>query len=52
LLTGCITQVQGVNQAQRLFALLDAFYRVPAGAHWRPAPFIPCLSFAPSAWTL
>jgi streptogramin lyase len=40
------------NQAQGLFALLDAFYPVPAGKHWRPVPFIPYLSFAPSAWTL
>ena len=40
------------NQAQKLFALFDAFYPVPAGEHWRPAPFIPYLSFAPSAWTL
>jgi len=40
------------NQAQGLFALLDAFYPVPAGGRWRPVPFIPYLSFAPSAWTL
>jgi len=40
------------NQAQKLFALLDAFYPVPAGGRWRPVPFIPYLSFAPSAWTL
>src|SRR5208283_3908083 len=40
------------NQAQNLFALLDAFYPVPAGKRWRPVPFIPYLSFAPSAWTL
>jgi hypothetical protein len=40
------------NQAQGLFALLDAFYAVPAGKAWRPVPFIPYLSFAPSAWTL
>ena len=40
------------NQAQQLFALLDAFYPVPAGKHWRPVPFIPYLSFAPGAWTL
>ena len=39
-------------QAQKLFALLDTFYPVPAGELWRPAPFIPYLSFAPSAWTL
>jgi streptogramin lyase len=40
------------HQAQKLFALLDAFYPVPAGKLWRPVPFIPYLSFAPSAWTL
>ena len=40
------------NQAQKLFALLDASYPVPAGEHWRAVPFIPYLSFAPSAWTL
>lgn len=40
------------NQAEQLFALLDAFYPVPAGKHWRPVPFIPYLSFAPGAWTL
>jgi DNA-binding beta-propeller fold protein YncE len=40
------------HQAQSLFALLDAFYPVPAGENWRPALFIPYLSFAPSAWTL
>jgi streptogramin lyase len=40
------------HQAQQLFALLDAFYPVPAGKRWRPVPFIPYLSFAPGAWTL
>jgi DNA-binding beta-propeller fold protein YncE len=40
------------HQAQSLFALLNAFYPVPAGKNWRPVPFIPYLSFAPSAWTL
>jgi DNA-binding beta-propeller fold protein YncE len=40
------------HQAQSLFALLDAFYPVPAGKLWRPVPFIPYLSFAPTAWTL
>lgn len=40
------------HQAQQLFALLDAFYPVPAGKRWRPVSFIPYLSFAPSAWTL
>jgi len=40
------------HQAQGLFALLDAFYPVPAGKRLRPAPFIPYLGFAPTAWTL
>ena len=40
------------HHAQELFALLDEFYPVPAGELWRPVPFIPYLSFAPSAWTL
>src|SRR6266516_363797 len=40
------------HQAQQLFALLDAFYPVPAGKRLRAAPFIPYLSFAPGAWTL
>ena len=40
------------HQAQQVFALLDAFYPVPTGTHWRPVPFIPYLRFAPSAWTL
>jgi hypothetical protein len=32
------------NRAQELFALLDAFYPVPAGEHWRVVRFIPYLS--------
>ena len=40
------------HQAEKLFALLDAFYPVAAGGRWRAAPFIPYLSFSPSAWTL
>jgi len=40
------------HQAQSLFALLDVFYPIPAGKRLRPAPFIPYLGFAPSAWTL
>jgi streptogramin lyase len=40
------------HQAEKLFALLDEFYPVPAGKLWREVPFIPYLSFAPSAWTL
>ena len=37
---------------ERAFALLDSFYPVPKGKHMRAAPFMPYLSFAPSAWVL
>ncbi len=55
--TDTLTAAQNIarnpsNQAQQLFALLDAFYPIPAGEHWRAVPFIPYLSFAPSAWVL
>jgi streptogramin lyase len=40
------------HRAQKLFALLDEFYPVPAGGRWRNVPYIPYLNFAPSAWTL
>jgi hypothetical protein len=40
------------NQAQQLFALFDAFYPIPPKGNWRAVPFIPYVSFAPSAWTL
>jgi DNA-binding beta-propeller fold protein YncE len=40
------------HQAQKLFALLDDFYPVPAGKRWREVPRIPYLNFAPGAWTL
>jgi streptogramin lyase len=55
--TDTLTAVQNIarnpsHQAQQLFALLDAFYPVPTGKRLRPAPFIPYLGFAPSAWTL
>jgi hypothetical protein len=55
--TDTLTAAQNIacnpsNQAQKLFALLDDFYPVPAGKVWRPVPFIPYLNFAPSAWTL
>jgi len=39
-------------QPQRLFQLLDAFYTVPKGKTMRAVPFMPYLSFAPSAWVL
>jgi DNA-binding beta-propeller fold protein YncE len=40
------------HQAQDLFTLLNEFYPVPDGKLWREVPFVPYLSFAPSAWTL
>jgi hypothetical protein len=36
----------------RLFALLDSFYPVPQGKTLRRTPFMPYLSYAPSAWVL
>jgi len=55
--TDTLTAAQNIarnpsHQARGLFALLDAFYPVPLGKRLRAAPFIPYLSFAPSAWTL
>jgi streptogramin lyase len=55
--TDTLTAAQNIarnpsNQAQKLFELLDVFYPVVAGELWRAVPFIPYLSFAPSAWTL
>lgn len=37
---------------ERLFALLDAFYPVPQGKTLRSTPFLPYLSYAPSAWVM
>src|SRR5215467_8056792 len=37
---------------ERLFALLDEFYPVPAGKNLRPVPFMPYLNNAPSAGVL
>ena len=39
-------------QPERLFAVLDAVYSVPAGKTMRAVPFMPYLSFPPSAWVL
>jgi hypothetical protein len=38
------------HQADKLFALLDAFYPVPQGKKMRVTPYMPYLNFAPSAW--
>ena len=37
-------------QANRVFGLLNYFYPVPKGKTLRPTPFMPYLTFAPSAW--
>ena len=55
--TDTLTAAQNIarnpsHQAQKIFALLDEFHPVPAGKLWRDVPFVPYLSFAPSAWTL
>jgi len=52
-----LTALEGVARdagykPERLFALLDAFYPVPKGKNLRPTPFMPYLSWAPSAWVL
>ncbi|MBY5544067.1 hypothetical protein [Rhizobium leguminosarum] len=39
-------------QPEKLFALLDAFYPVPEGKTLRQTPYLPYLSFAPTAWVL
>ena len=41
------------HQPEKIFALLEKFYPVPAGKRaLRPTPFMPYLTFAPSAWVL
>jgi DNA-binding beta-propeller fold protein YncE len=55
--TDTLTAAQNIarnpsHHAQELFGLLDEFYPVPDGKLWREVPFVPYLSFAPSAWTL
>ena len=41
------------HQPEKVFALLENFYPVPEGKPMlRPTPFMPYLSFAPSAWVL
>jgi len=55
--TDTLTALEGVArdssyQPERLFALLDEFYPVPDGKNLRPTPFMPYLTWAPSAWVL
>jgi hypothetical protein len=41
------------HQPEKVFALLENFYPAPVGKPvLRPEPFMPYLSFAPSAWVL
>src|SRR5215475_6914698 len=39
-------------QPERVFALLNQFYKVPQGKTMRAVPYMPYLSLAPSAWVL
>ena len=39
-------------QPERLFELLDHLYAIPQGKTMRAVPFMPYLSFPPSAWVL
>jgi hypothetical protein len=55
--TDTLTALEGVARdsgykPERLFELLDAFYPVPQGRNLRPTPFMPYLTWAPSAWVL
>src|SRR5262245_50549238 len=55
--TDTLTALVGVARdsgyhPERLFELLDAFYPVPKGKNLRPTPFMPYLTWAPSAWVL
>ncbi len=38
------------HQAGKIFGLLDSFYPVPSGKKMRATPYMPYLTFAPSAW--
>lgn len=40
------------HNPKMIFSLLNEFYPVPQGKFMRPTPFMPYLSFAPSAWVL
>lgn len=40
------------HNADKIFALLDAFYPVPDGKRYRDVALIPYLNYAPSSWTL
>jgi hypothetical protein len=38
------------HQPDKIFALLDYFYSVPKGKTMQPTPFMPYLTYSPSAW--
>jgi hypothetical protein len=38
------------HQPDKIFALLDYFYPVPKGKTMRPTPYMPYLTYSPSAW--
>jgi hypothetical protein len=38
------------HEADKIFALLGEFYPPPKGKNMRPTPYMPYLSYAPSAW--
>ena len=53
--TDTLTAVESItrypwHQPEKVFALLNDFYPVPKGKNLRPTPFMPYLSWAPSAW--
>jgi hypothetical protein len=53
--TDTLTAVKSItrypwHQPEKVFALLDEFYPVATGKQLRPTPFMPYLSWAPSAW--
>jgi hypothetical protein len=52
-----LTAAQSIARApwyepKQLYALLDEFYPIPEGKNLRAVPYLPYLSFAPSAWVL
>src|SRR5208337_4634207 len=55
--TDTLTAIESIlhnpwHQPKQVFALLDKFFPVPKGRNLRPTPFMPYLTWAPSAWVL
>jgi hypothetical protein len=55
--TDTLTAIENItrnpwHQPEQVFALLNKFYPVPKGKNLRPTPFMPYLTWAPSAWVL